>query len=267
MDFNNHIFHYTNASALIQIVRTRKLWATQIEYMNDSREGSLAKQHLRNILPSYNLDEYVNKVFDRFLSIGRQAYITAFSPRYDNLSLYRTYGPSHGGYCIGFGKSYLTEIPLLNLIDCEYSLDTQRESIHLFIKEMISTIDKHRADFDLPIDNALHIERNYTFFDRLSNLSVSHKSAEFVTEEEVRLVSNNWSGRDLRVSSLGHVIIPYVEIDLPNEKIDVLITLGPNTNHKLATQGIQEIHHIAKKEGCNWDIAVGTWELSGFRTL
>lgn len=83
MNLKNHLYHYTDASALIEIVRTGKLWATDINYMNDSREGTVAIKHIENILKgllltNLDIDDYTREVFVSFGSAGKRPYIAAF---------------------------------------------------------------------------------------------------------------------------------------------------------------------------------------------
>jgi hypothetical protein len=47
-----HLSHYTRLSGFLEILKTRVLWATQLQYMNDSREFAIALDLARNKLQS-----------------------------------------------------------------------------------------------------------------------------------------------------------------------------------------------------------------------
>ncbi len=56
------------------------------------------------------------------------------------------------------------------------------------------------------------------------------------------------------MSNLGNVIIPYRELEIPNEKIDVHIVLGPNSAGNLAKAGYEQLSHTVKLNGLKWNL-------------
>lgn len=273
MNRENIIYHYTDAKSLIEIIKTRKLWATDIRFMNDKREGEIAVNHLKHIgqkllrLEGIEITPFIAEVIEYFVNSSRHNYIASFSKRYDNLSLFRTYGPPDGAYCIGFDWEYLNDIPGVSCKFCEYSYETQTSDVALLFQKMIKDIEKGQHEGKSSLHTSNSLVQNPKYFNRLAELSVIHKSPEFFTEEEVRVVSHNWKERQVRVSSREHIIIPYVEIDLPNTETDVLITLGPNSDHQLAQHGFQEVGNLANISGTQWKLHFGPWDLSGYRTM
>jgi len=270
---NNRIYHYTDANALLEIIKTRKLWSTDIGYMNDKREGDIPNKYLTQFSGSQNLyseiktTDYIKSFIEHFMSSHEHNYITSFSKRYDNLSLYRTYGPPDGGYCIGFEIGYLKNISQHSLIECDYSAKSQKTEVQNLLRKLLDEAEKLRILGHTAQEAANHLKQSTDYVSVFSKLAVKQKSPEFITEEEVRLINHAWVSRKLRVSSRGNLLIPYVEVELPNTNTDVLITLGPNSNADLARKSMQDLGNLAKNYGTKWNIQLGVWELSGFRNI
>tara|TARA_R100001163_G_C5052552_1_gene189194 strand:+ start:163 stop:987 length:825 start_codon:yes stop_codon:yes gene_type:complete len=274
MDLSDHVYHYTDAHALLSIISNRTIWATDINFLNDKREGNVSRNYIRQFLrrkrksPDFEMTDAIAEAIESFLGARKHAYVTSFVNRYDNLTMYRTYGPPEGGYCIGFKREYLRTVPNTRLVDMEYTKEVQQKETYDFLKQLVEDLVEKGDPKPSPQEASNQILKKGRFFGQLHDLSVSHKSSEFHTEDEIRLVSSaGWNDRKLRISSKGNVFIPYIEHELPNTETDVLITLGPNTAQELANSGFQHLRHIAQKNGTKWNIEFGVWELSGYRYL
>jgi hypothetical protein len=200
----------------------------------------------------------------------RYSYSTSFSERYDNLSMYRTYTPSSGGYCIGFQEDYLKLIPRTQHTICDYG-----EASHIQkLNELLSVI--HDSSLDIkehyPDLNARANKLIDQYHYSLEDLSIGFKMPEFITEEESRIYTygRSWEERKLRVSSKGNIIIPYVELELPDVETNVLICQGPNESPELVNDGIGELFHVgtySKPHESKWKISRLVGEASGFRNI
>jgi hypothetical protein len=107
------LYHYTSQRGLLGIVEKKKLWATHIRYLNDSREfehaRDLAKVHLEREIGSgkYMRAKFAEKALaqlDGALDIHTPftVYVTSFTAQRDQLSQWRAYCPSEGGFSLGF---------------------------------------------------------------------------------------------------------------------------------------------------------------------
>lgn len=121
------LFHYTDASGLLGIVKDQELWATDVQFLNDGEEliyaartiAVHARDRAEQIHPSAQpvLDDRVNSQAERLRSIaesaegfagGRHAavYVTCFCTNPDLLSQWRGYGRA-GGFALGFDSDAL----------------------------------------------------------------------------------------------------------------------------------------------------------------
>lgn len=244
---DNCIFHYTSAQALLAIIQTRTLWATDIEYLNDAREGTLARKMIKHLMGSVDAERSGD--FLNMFSGGRRSFVSCFSKTYKNLSMYRTYGTPFGTYCLGIDRDALEAIDGIKVVECVYDKGDQAR----YCKEVVGQVGSGRS-----------LQAAYA---ALLDLETRFKGEEFHTEEEIRLLAQGEGAVDLRVSGRGNFLIPYRQIDLPNGPIPVLVTLGPNTDAHLARRGIQELRRFARMHGTQWEIHFGIWELTGYRYI
>lgn len=266
------LFHYTSAFVIQEIVLKRKIWATNINYMNDSKEGAIPRQILRRHVNSkraheLGLDEYLKEAIEYFLNRNKHSFVACFSAGHDNLSLYRTYTPPDGGYAIGFERNYLDNIPSTELIECEYARDNHDVEISRYLKDLIQTLKSYDRTGISPLELCNSFKESGQFLNRLAHMSDAFKSDSFASENESRLVGRNWGKRELRASSRGNFLIPYVPIELPNIETNVRISIGPNSNLDLATKGIQELPEIARRQGCKWKISISGFGVTSYRNI
>jgi hypothetical protein len=101
----NIVYHYTNSPGLLGIVQSRAIWATSIEYLNDAKEFSYARDLAEDVirqLPEQGESE-VSSHLRRCLLEGirepraNKVFVTSFSKFGDRLSQWRGYGAQIGG--------------------------------------------------------------------------------------------------------------------------------------------------------------------------
>jgi hypothetical protein len=100
------VFHYTTVEGLHGILATRKLWATDVRYLNDRSEFIYSDDLVRQVGtslcaglgPLFDFSEMLNK---NFLDIF-DCYVSCFCEDGDLLSQWRAYSRQGAGYAIGF---------------------------------------------------------------------------------------------------------------------------------------------------------------------
>jgi len=122
IDVDEVIWHYTTGTALLNIIETGTLYATQVSCLNDSTEVSYAGDLLHSAgvrLGAGNLSPEQRQAVELLLRAtvdGRLAsaaspinstasswwFVTCFSSERDDLSQWRAYGTGENGYAIGF---------------------------------------------------------------------------------------------------------------------------------------------------------------------
>lgn len=108
------VWHYTNGSALISILESMSMFATNISCLNDSSELSYARDLYRHAILEFSdsvakddrVESFLRFALD-YLGKGRESsqsspfFIACFSEERDDLSQWRAYG-GENGYAIGF---------------------------------------------------------------------------------------------------------------------------------------------------------------------
>jgi len=151
------LYHYTDQKGLIGILggKEKCIWATHINYLNDTSEGRIFadlllsglkyRQTLEPRAPvsplglyagllavsidgletgNPHLDEALDSGTGAFSWIRNQgAFVASFSAKADLLSQWRAYSDETGGYSIGFARSYLNSVGLR-------FLERRKESFH-----------------------------------------------------------------------------------------------------------------------------------------
>lgn len=137
------LYHYTTQEGLLGIIEKQKIWASQLQYLNDASEGQI---FTKLFLDEFNqrastvsedppsqlrmLAQLMGRSVDRpecqiqcankvVLDFGltafswieaQDAFVASFSKQGDLLSQWRAYSGENGGYSIGFARSYLKSV-------------------------------------------------------------------------------------------------------------------------------------------------------------
>lgn len=268
-----YIYHYTDAGAVSSILINRSFWATDIQYLNDKNEGKVVRNIIMNIVndlySDIRLNEYTKAAIRQFLRSDAKVYMASFSKRRDNLSLYRSYCPSGGGYCVGFTEDYLKGIDNIKYVECVYCEKEQRDWSRMFVNSFLVELKKISKYFDSPDRASNELLHKTGLYSELIEAQIKYKANEFSSEEEVRVYASRVPNLDLsaRSSRSGNLIIPYAIFRLKNTKTSVYVGNGPNLHDELACKGIQELARIATVNGSNWEFSYGSMLNSGYRYL
>ena len=114
------LYHYTDQNGFLGIIQNKELWATKIQFLNDSSEYTIAlnilKDYIENIDPEkvtepitiegkyISLDDYkeiASTLIEKRIN-ETSIYVCSFSEHPDLLSQWRGYSKSSGGYSVGF---------------------------------------------------------------------------------------------------------------------------------------------------------------------
>ena len=112
------LYHYTNHGGLIGILRGQKLWATNINYLNDLSEitlvFTLALKSLKTgkyrFKKKAKIPEVAEVLEELERDIGEDIYVCSLSDKEDDLSQWRGYSIGGIGYSIGFDGKILENI-------------------------------------------------------------------------------------------------------------------------------------------------------------
>jgi hypothetical protein len=219
------LYHYTNQVGLLGIIQSGELWATKVQYMNDSTEFGLAVELAKKRMEGRVLDSLVLEPTEPLPQIiEKLQHITqvnicsvSFCRQADLLSQWRGYS-SGVGYAIGFSSLALVETARnqgCRLGRCIYDHSAQIG----IVDELIDQITHQYAIHSGVVDSASLIPTlSEAFANAVIEFGAFFKDAAFLEEDEWRLVTNVKSYRDdnfgFRVGT--SMPIPYYRLKVGN---------------------------------------------------
>lgn len=276
--FPKLLYHYTSAEALLGILQSRSLWATDIRFLNDTEEFTFARDlisseltrrasRLRTERVRSNLAEQLK---DLTAHAPPPAYVVSLSEQGNALSQWRAYAP-RDGVAIGFHHRALGAVKAFALRRCTYLNEAHnaskqdRQALDLIVDDIYASMQWaarlmiQREARKVSTDDMETIEALRDHADMIalrfvwSALSIKH--AGFAEESEWRLISNmpelslaHPLGPDsivnFRRGAFG--VTPYLLAALPESWRNVplgiaRIVVGPSSNAAATVGSIQDL--------------------------
>jgi len=211
------IYHYTTVSGLKGIIENKKIWATNINYLNDWKEFREFVDPFLSRFKGSGIEKHIGEIFDKH---SRTIYVCSFSSKADDLSQWRGYSPSASGFSIGFSYSKLKRMlppgELFSLYQCKYDAKDKKDEINNVVKRNVKS---DRPD----------IHDLTKIITELTARAPCYKNEKFKAEDEWRLV-NFVKDEPIKFREGKTILIPYIEIDLTKEGCDFpieSICIGP----------------------------------------
>jgi hypothetical protein len=263
------LYHYTSLDALVSIVDTKALWATNVHYLNDASESEHGLAIMRTLATtaaktSKGTDAEFLRNFldwlDQRDSQGPAVYVLCFSEAHDQLSQWRGYTPHGRGICLGLKASnlvYRMQAQGWTFQSCRYEQESQlawAESILARMRRESAVASEAPGADPTQIFGAV---LNRSLPDLLQ-VAATIKNEAFREEKEVRFISPVIVPGDSRVEyRVGRTaLIPYVRFHLedPPGKLQLNeITVGPSPS-QILTRGA--IYGLTAKHGVSVDTDV-----------
>ncbi|MHA2900776.1 DUF2971 domain-containing protein [Enterobacter sp. H2G27] len=228
------------------IINNCELWATKIQYLNDSNEFFLAitlANRLLNEMIAKEKDERIKLRLNRFISNLKgirnlNLCVCSLSEEGDLLSQWRGYSKQQGGYSIGFDSDALTlllQSQGFRLGKCVYEKDAQK---HL-VQDVINRSLVRYQDMDEPEPEVLIYPSDSTrfFINELSLTAPLIKDISFSEEKEWRILSEGGiTFGNLRFRAGISMLIPYYGISLRPDFWNLIrqVIVGHTPNPELA---------------------------------
>lgn len=255
-DESDLLFHYTSFASFLAILQSGKLWATGVQYLNDSQELlhaiGLAGDYVRDRLGSQQTREAQEALTDIVQSLPSVAHLRvfqfSFSEEKDLLSQWRAYCPN-GGVSFGVRKSVLSDTGSKNdfrLLQCIYDHDQQRDRIS---RIMDPVIEDHLSMFhhiaNGTLDRYAPLQSEGPWSQKLLELAPQLKHSSFQEEREWRLVSGEIYGNDKRLCfhTSASCLLPHIEIDIAAGRGHMPIesvVVAPHTQSQLVLNAVCE---------------------------
>jgi len=225
----DQLFHFTDATGLIGIVRNQTVWASHAQALNDFTEIThglvLAEDVLRR--PKRVADpEFAKMVAGYFdkrnageLPIQFQVYVVALCARADHVLHWLHYGRSGTGIALQFDAAKLEQKPF-DLFPVIYDLDSQRRLIETTVgyawQELKALLPSVPADDQAPLaDVAARMTADFIWL-----LAARFKNPCFEGEDEWRLITLDMIGEHVpqgmplepQFRAVGGRVVPYLAV-------------------------------------------------------
>ena len=255
------VYHYTGVGGLRGIIENGSLWASDVWFMNDTREARYGFVVMTRVLSAIEEDagfrHEVREEALRFITglsdrpDVNHSYIACMSYRGDQLSQWRAYGRPRG-FSVGFDRAELQRIYPPQLPELgkavyrviEYEESTQNAMFRDFFDLAVSDSQK--------ISNAEHraVVAATQFIQSSLMLAPAFKDPAFSEEEEVRLqvygeeVSKESLHLKFRDGAMG--LTPYIELSLKQPDAENMtairkVTVGPQPNQVEALKATEQL--------------------------
>jgi hypothetical protein len=243
------LYHYTGQAGLLGIVKNSQLWATKVQYMNDTTEFGLALSMMRRELENINSDSQHSPESEKAAAVQLQSSLAGledinicaacFCKNGDLLSQWRGYAGGGHGYAIGFDVDVLMQIADRSefiLGRCIYERETQQD----IVRQVVAHCIRNEMDFG---DEAMGVSRPLA--DLLFRYGVFFKDPSFRDEEEWRLVSYtiSYDDKQLKFRTGSSMLTPFYALSITHE--DGLpirrIIVGPCPHMELARSAVTSL--------------------------
>ncbi len=257
-----YLYHYTSVRGIEGILKSKVVWASVLHFLNDSMEWKhafeLAQTQIVRQLGERKDDDQWDYLLQELVGcLAHQIWnVCAFSlsAMPNQLSQWRAYCPTEGGYAIRFRTVHLLgqlRAQGFSLFRCEYDPMAQIKSIDTVLS---SALDK------LPILEGLGHDRTrfaeiihsakLKVLNQIAKIAPTFKHPDFREESEWRAVKEAYAndpGMDYHIK--GAVAVPHLNLRLDASPggfpIDE-ITVGPGPYQDLAYRGLGSIANQAR---------------------
>jgi hypothetical protein len=255
------LYHYTDVQGLLGIIQTQTLWATHVDYLNDSSEVQYARRLVIEMLTTYEAEARLSstravlsrarETFD--LVAATDVYVLCFCEDGDLLSQWRGYGRGGDGYAIGIDAGHLVakRESMGNFFfgKVEYDPERQRALLAAVIERLVAGVAVHVAAASpkakvAVLDECARLMRRVLWF-----ALVTFKDPTFASEQEWRVIStlsHRESEARVRLRAAGNRLAPYLELDFkpsqeePSGKIPIVeVRHGPTLQPAMAKAGLK----------------------------
>ncbi len=259
-----HLYHYTTPAGLVGIVKNQQLWASNVEFLNDTSEPSHAFHVIETafdgVKKTADVSDKVKELLDSFWNWttsdravhGPHLYVFCFCEHGDLLSQWRSYGVRGSGCAIGFAAQALQSLLRVEegqyLIKTEYEEGRQFEEAQSVLREIIAFVSSVERKVG-PLGSAAYSDHLNLYLNKVRTalhsevirLCAKFKSPAFREEREWRILQflpPRTDHLDVKFRATESRIVPYVELEfsadenrLPIDRVVVGPTMGPGAFH------------------------------------
>jgi len=255
------LYHYTDARGVMGILKDGALYATDLAYLNDSRELRYGAKLAGKLLQESGDEPLTHLLRDHLKDVtnfnapdATRFASASFCAEGDLLNQWRGYGGS-GGFALGFDRSALEKLAEKNrykLFPVVYRKKFQRE----LLSKVIATAAKDFDQFSDKRNVALGDEEYARIFDAMNKFQGQHylnlhllcavfKASVWKEEHEWRLLPMLQAGfttQNLKIRDSTVGLTPFVSLNLcdADESLPLSqVVIGPSRHPRLQVQAMQ----------------------------
>ena len=261
------LWHYTSFESFQQIVVSKKIFATDLGYLNDRLEFKSGLAITRNLfrhalwenrLPKdVVIPNYLEKIKTGVLSLEEnRVFVASFTDAKDSLSQWRAYSGGSSGVSIGFGLPDSAVRTTSNVFHstfapCIYERNSKVNFSNAAFQPVVDLLDEFTSDFAKVLKKSEWAkqgwEGRFTNVERKAGLDLMRicalsKHAKFEEENEWRLVQPVRRGdSSVKFRPRRDTLVPYVEWPISGESGTPRVShviLGPG-HHPNAEEAVE----------------------------
>ena len=271
------LYHYTSLPGIDGIARSKAVWASAAQYMNDAQEFRLAldiaRRQLRREADAAASPErtFVLDYLGEQLEKAEQLEVCLFSLSQDGdlLSQWRGYCPPNGGYSIGFDAGALRKAVVAQgvyLAPCVYGSGDHESMISDALRPLLARVPEESEARGAELRTQAE-EYTALLFEQVLFVAPLIKHPSFAEEKEWRLI---WMPGRLDVLSLQYrqgpgLFVPFVAVSLVGEGGAVTIEeiiVGPMPHQEAALRalsGALQLHDFRPRRLSFSQVPYRTW--------
>ena len=280
------LYHYTSQTGLLGIISKKSIWATAINYLNDTLEFKYSMKLIKEELQWFSdqikngelgeveeeskyfemiHDLFENSISQKFIKDHFYIFVFSFSENGDLLSQWRAYCSENSGFNIGFDLKLIQEVVRKQgfyISRCLYDPGEQKAAIkHLFRQWGLLYIENMDGFSALAKENNIDgltnavMEVASELIDAIVHLCPLLKHPSFAEEKEWRLVSHPISIEHPQVKFRegNSMLVPYFDLHLTKDTEPLAIksiTIGPTSDPGMSYESLKA---FLKSEKINYD--------------
>ena len=264
---------------MISIADSKKVWASNIFFLNDSSEILYASSLMLEVLSDYSASDFSesekemknqfnNWIVNWLTKTQYNIFIFSLSEEKNLLSQWRSYTPHGKGLSIGFDhdtiNSMLSESSC-RIAKCLYAESEQKSVLSDLINKIFYSFrNEDLTQYDL-LGNKDKPDKFNPFFNKfvseiLQVLAII-KHPSFQEEKEWRIISRyyaQYTVDDIKYREGSSILVPYIEINFPDIGRPPIkeVFLGPTEYNNLSMSSLGQF--LASKKICNHVISSHT---------
>lgn len=224
------VWHYTSLRSFESIIRTKKIRATNISFLNDSQEYHLYKQMVLDTIIEFKvkakgriateIDEFVRLYPQHPSTTFPQHFVACFSEAEESSAQWIAYGGGEGGVAIQFDVARMTaqmHRPGFSFFPVIYSATAQKKVLYPIFEWAIQELSKLELEYNNKLNDSDYGYWFGAFHYALDSLAPYFKDQAFCDEREWRFVCRDQKLSDVEFVARESFFSYYTDIDLSEE--------------------------------------------------